>query len=675
MKSTQDSPQINELIAQEKQCYEEIWNALGKYFSKSKESFVNKAKTRIISFFEPKSILLLNEQVLVNLLTTLKESSIDNQIAGFVHAYKKRKPEDAPVQIEQYVRNIHKITNNFIRHMEILFKRIEKDSVLLKQLFLNGLTEARLINIESSGSDYHKSGGQVLILTFKDSNDKEKKVVYKPSSVQADAMLIGNLQALQAIDPTYRNQKSLSTIINETVVSTDTEVNNLMPTYMIMPISDGGKNSNSDYGYIEFLTQSPSFKVDENDLNNEAQGSRNIQKKYIEFLKKANENPNCDFILRTDKDKKQFSYQCGQVAAMLCIVSGGDFHNENVIISRKKLYIIDAEGIFNPSMLPLSRDILLLDPADRGALSPVSQGTVQITNVSYPEKNLVYYIDTDQNKLCPFLVDKEIFLAGYSSVLESLKITNSPILAWFDQEKVQNIRSRFIPQSTQVFNDEKSAVCNVGYNPDEFKANCQKKYNSGYLKYNERFVNNINIYSGNDLSLDDETNADLVASGIPPIVYLTLPPMPIPAHEIYSEKYNLAMLEEYACNSVPFYYVDINSRDLMDWNGNKVELGSNSQTRKTLTMAQQYGLRVPDPSQFFIISPLEYTKERAKKMADDKVIQALKEDVTKHHTMLVEKYPLAINNNFVGSGISLAPLSQPQHTNLENQPTSSQRPF
>jgi hypothetical protein len=47
---------------------------------------------------------------------------------------------------------------------------------------------ATLKGIRFTGSDFHKGGKQVLILRFKD-GDEEKKVVYKPSNLQVDALL------------------------------------------------------------------------------------------------------------------------------------------------------------------------------------------------------------------------------------------------------------------------------------------------------------------------------------------------------------------------------------------------------------------------------------------------------------------------------------------------------
>lgn len=83
-------------------------------------------------------------------------------------------------------------------------KNITKDLAEMKSSGLLGPT-ATLAGIRFTGSDFHKGGKQVLILRFIDGG-KEKKVVYKPSSLAIDAMLFGSdgvASKLEGVD-TYR---------------------------------------------------------------------------------------------------------------------------------------------------------------------------------------------------------------------------------------------------------------------------------------------------------------------------------------------------------------------------------------------------------------------------------------------------------------------------------------
>jgi hypothetical protein len=87
---------------------------------------------------------------------------------------------------------------------------------------------AQLKGVEFTGSDFHKGGKQVLILRFEDENGKEKKVVYKPSSLMVDSLLYGN-------DGVGAKLGDIS-------------------TYNIVPITtDDDPPKDEGYGYMEFI--------------------------------------------------------------------------------------------------------------------------------------------------------------------------------------------------------------------------------------------------------------------------------------------------------------------------------------------------------------------------------------------------------------------------------------
>lgn len=77
-----------------------------------------------------------------------------------------------------------------IAHVQnVVLPGIKKD---LKDMASSGLVGpgAKIEGVRFTGSDFHKGGKQVLILRFNDAG-KEKKVVYKPSNLQVDALLFG----------------------------------------------------------------------------------------------------------------------------------------------------------------------------------------------------------------------------------------------------------------------------------------------------------------------------------------------------------------------------------------------------------------------------------------------------------------------------------------------------
>ncbi len=125
-----------------------------------------------------------------------------------------------------------KLCQNFLRNTHLIFLRIERDFDFLCNAFLNELGKnIRLNKISLAGSDLHKQGQQVAILEFIDNAGKKKKVIYKPSPVQADAMLVGNIDLLKRYDPKYTNCYSLLEGINRGLRDKD----KALPTYLIAP--------------------------------------------------------------------------------------------------------------------------------------------------------------------------------------------------------------------------------------------------------------------------------------------------------------------------------------------------------------------------------------------------------------------------------------------------------
>jgi hypothetical protein len=97
---------------------------------------------------------------------------------------------------------------NFTRNIKLACERVYADRAMLERfyedLFPLGFSILSLSNIKSTGSDFHRGGQQVLILTF-DVMEWEVippgvqapargtlKVVYKPSDLEADCLIVGD---------------------------------------------------------------------------------------------------------------------------------------------------------------------------------------------------------------------------------------------------------------------------------------------------------------------------------------------------------------------------------------------------------------------------------------------------------------------------------------------------
>src|SRR6185369_8956021 len=130
----------------------------------------------------------------------LNSSTNDNSISQFLVTYQ--------ITAQALLR----ITNNFQQNILLACQRIIADRAILQQFFNDqypALTILGLTQIKSTGSDFHKGGKQVLILTFSIKYyiqnivpvSSELKVIYKPSDLEADCLLAGDSAAVNRVIP------------------------------------------------------------------------------------------------------------------------------------------------------------------------------------------------------------------------------------------------------------------------------------------------------------------------------------------------------------------------------------------------------------------------------------------------------------------------------------------
>lgn len=116
---------------------------------------------------------------------------------------------------------------------ETILPRVhEERNALIKSGLIN--KNHKLKSIKFSGSDFHKGGQQVAFLNFVDTEEEtEKRVVYKPSSLEMDYLLFSNLDG----------GTSVANLLDPT--------GELLPTYGIMP--SGGVEGDKGFGFMEFV--------------------------------------------------------------------------------------------------------------------------------------------------------------------------------------------------------------------------------------------------------------------------------------------------------------------------------------------------------------------------------------------------------------------------------------
>lgn len=470
--------------------------------------------TKIV--FLPKLIL---HELLTHLASILDEQIIDCLDHEFKNDAENKNIIDKATKREKYIeycrntsveflqerfQNLFEtnkiVTHNFIQTRLMALKRIQQDFDVLKSCFLKELgNNIKLYEISSSGSDFHKQGQQVLILTFIDSTNKSKKVIYKPSPVQADALLVGNIEELKTINKNYQGHFSLIELLNS-ALSEESK----LPTYLIVPMNDAEEiealsmdeipsiHLNAHYGYIKYLQHTPweepkSEEIIEKGLKLEI-SSQNVQKglqtevdnTFNEFLKKAAEDEKCDFIARNKADVYQYSHDCGLLFSLLLIGGIIDSHCENLLLCFRRPLLIDVEICLNFRLKEIM-DALALD-INLGSMSGISLMSKDYTflfhiggripiKIKYAEKNKFFqhlYLKKD-DKIVPCSPELETFMKGFKLGLKLFSQNQEKLKNWFELPCVKNMLIRVPLYTSPNFKDDINNLKKYDFSPVAYK--------------------------------------------------------------------------------------------------------------------------------------------------------------------------------------------------------------
>jgi hypothetical protein len=236
---------------------------------------------------------------------------------------------------------VQKVTGHHQDNIRLACQRVTKDWSTIQAAFFAGFAIGELSKIETTGSDFHKGGKQVLILTFSlDKPPYSGRVVYKPSPVEIDCRIVGNSQIVNTYKPQgYRQDTSLTELINKFNPArprpegfTSCE----LPTYTILPYN---RDSVADaYGYIEYLAHEPDSKV-------RSLTMQPIPGAVGEEVRKLTPTQvqQSDWIVEDPIDGQVFYHQLGGLLAMVLAVSLCDLHVQNVITHARSPHLIDLE--------------------------------------------------------------------------------------------------------------------------------------------------------------------------------------------------------------------------------------------------------------------------------------------------------------------------------------------
>jgi hypothetical protein len=245
---------------------------------------------------------------------------------------------------------IVRIAANFQQNIQTMCQRVFTDRTRIENLFEDDVTTiinlTSLQKIESTGSDFHKGGQQVLILTFRmlrSDGDIPSianfKLIYKPGDLEADCLIAGDSAAVKRADPGFPITNSLFEMFNAGIrgyrAAHPGTALRALPTYKILPRSYLSANNpvpapvpvRAAYGYIEYLTYDTVFGL-LNMWNYYPFGSSDFL-----IFPKQKEAP----IIET------FYRQMGHFIAIAVTFSITDMHQENVRAHKYEVTPIDLE--------------------------------------------------------------------------------------------------------------------------------------------------------------------------------------------------------------------------------------------------------------------------------------------------------------------------------------------
>ena len=380
---------------------------------------------------------------------------------------------------ERYPRIKHAVetvSTNFVKNIGEACQRLKNDWDIIHQYFFaSNPAKSKLVKITPTGSDFHKGGKQVLILTF--NIDKvEHKLVYKPGDIELDYRLLADtvlvrqnllhsqeLGNQKSIWELLGNQKSIWELTNEFL---DDKFK--LPTYKILPRSPGSKLDEifnvsnrlpieESYGYIEYLSHDP---------ESDPYG------KPTEMLVES------DWVTSDKGDVEKFYRQWGRILAIAFVFSMSDIHLDNVIVHKRQPHLIDVEIAFTGPMEDVNGTIALRDRI--GALHPSAQKSkksqrkkqkdktanlivdfVAAEIVESPSKNYLL-LESDGQYKSELISEYIVQLGrGYLEVLRAFNSNKDKLREWLTISDFNKIIARFTPMSTGEF----SEILRQVYNP------------------------------------------------------------------------------------------------------------------------------------------------------------------------------------------------------------------
>jgi hypothetical protein len=502
-------------------------------------------------------------------------------------------------EFKKYDKNLiyrwENMIENHINHITNLFKRLKENynDLLVFDELLGQFSEPKnttLSGVQSIG-DRHHLGATNYILTFKQDVSKLKKsIMYKPSPRSFNARVSGrsitkqeqNKLATETMRPLDLTQSSFLEILNGGF-----QDKYKLSTYLILPY---GNTINESYAFEEYLEDNSflpsnlkgdSYHLAETILKGLAANAQfrntSVQTKIKEHINKNRQNhlisikekqKDYDNVFYSEEAWKCYSYAAGALAGTMLFLGLGDGHCENFILYKNKLINIDLDcytfGAFHPlSTCLFERGTGGLNPAHNNMSKSLDmlahlQGRKTI-HVNEENRNCIYlYRDGELKSMNP---DIHSFKSGFKQTLSYINDNKLKFEGWLENIKQENVWARYVHFPTSAFTwdrinskqFDRESFMQVSY---QFFLKplllSQLKVNENNPKKDNKF--NMRKYLKDSLE-NKEPDSDILAN-----------------NAIYLKESGQYIYDEYTCNSIPAFYIDVKQRCLYTITGKKVQV-------------------------------------------------------------------------------------------------------
>jgi len=444
-------------------------------------------------------------------------------------------------------------------------KRVLSDWDALGKMFVDreGQRLDQLTEITSTGSDFHKGGQQVLILSFNTEPDKKQlRIVYKPSDLEVDCLIMGDTRALEKAGLGDFQEESLMEIL--WLMKTPQDVPPYdFPRYKILPRNPGSRLERDGNGHLPIRTSYG----------------------YLEFLEYGDSQRQ---LSRENKDTlcKRFYTILGQLAAVACTFSLSDLHIENLIAHQYTPYLIDLENsltrpIDQLSATEMTTGVIVNGGAIDGVLledvvpTVISDSAKQIDMSTYyrPGKNRLW---TDKTALIGVAEYGQFLVEGFRNTMESIHLTyeRKRFNDWFTRLKRGAI-VRIVPLGSNQLHDILISTFSSQKRAEDVRPALEKKMMA-------------------ELAAAYQTWKAAIDSNKTPISWETFP-----RFLCLQPQY---VIDDLASYDVPVFYFQLSTGNVMDSHGRQIVISTTIDINKD---AKPVGSLLKRAT-FFFTPPLDY---------------------------------------------------------------------